>query len=111
MTATDSDHGRKTSKTAMYLSALVYPGAGELLQRRWLAAALIIVAFTASSAVFFWRSIRLLMAYYSFALDFLHAEPTPVHIRALAVPFAVSMAVYIVGLVDTAWGGRQAHGS
>ncbi|GEM_PF-955126 len=88
--------------TPMLLSALVYPGTGQLLQRRWVAAAGYAIAFTGPMVWFVVEDARILKAYYEFMLDFKGATGEAPAISAIIVPLLLSMAIYVAGLVDTA---------
>jgi hypothetical protein len=88
--------------TPMLLSALVYPGTGQLLQRRWVAAAGYAIAFTGPMVWFVVEDTRILKAYYEFMLDFKGATGEIPAIGSIIVPLLLSMAVYVAGLVDTA---------
>lgn len=88
--------------TPMLLSAVVYPGAGQLMQRRWAVAGGFIVVFSAAFVWFGLEVYAVLKAYYEFAFDFRHASGEAPGAGSIVLPFAVSTLVYVAGLVDTA---------
>ena len=99
----------KTGRMAIWLSALAYPGAGQLVQRRWLSAGSFISAFTAAAAWFIYVSVKILKAYYDLALHFEDptAGTTSVSWRYVLVSFAISMGIYLIGLLDTVLANRR----
>lgn len=101
--------GRRWGVSPLMLSALVYPGVGQLVQRRWLAGAAAIVAFTASFAWFLVRAAQAAMAYYRFAFDFNEATGSPVRPRDIIVPFVVALAVYVAAVIDAAVADARAR--
>jgi hypothetical protein len=90
--------------TPMLLSALVYPGSGQLFQRRWLAGAGYAIAFTGPMLWFLTENARILKAYYTFMLDFKGATGEVPPIGAIIIPFVLSMVIYVANLVDMAVG-------
>lgn len=83
------------------LSALVWPGAGQLAQRRWVAGGLAAVGFTVAAGWFGVRVARVVAAYYRFAFDFNGAQDVHVSPAMLLNPLGLCAAVYLVSLVDT----------
>jgi hypothetical protein len=100
---------RKTGRMAVWLSALAYPGAGQLVQRRWLAAGFFISAFTAAAAWFIYVAVKILKAYYDLALHFEdpQAGQGALSFGAVLVSFGTCMVVYFAGLLDTVLGNRR----
>lgn len=86
----------------MLLSALVYPGAGQLMQKRWGVGACFAVVFTVPMVGFVVEVFRVLSAYYSFMVDFKGATGVAPGAAAIVMPFFLSLVIYIAGLVDTA---------
>ncbi|MEI8139465.1 MAG: hypothetical protein WCI03_06310 [bacterium] len=86
----------------MALSALVYPGAGQLMQRRWGAGIFFIMT---SSAAVIWLVIEVfivLKAYYGMAFAPMNAPAEAPALASLIVPFVIWLALYVAGIVDTA---------
>ena len=84
------------------LSALVFPGAGQVMQRRWLAAGGYALAYTVPFIWFMVKVWALLKAYYELGFDFKNATGEAPGAVALLVPFALSLLVYVACLIDAA---------
>ncbi len=91
---------RGASISPVVLTALVYPGAGQLLQRRWVAAAVSALAFTATGAWFAVATAKVLIDYYNLAFDFAHAPESAARPGMVVVPFLAAMGVYLASLMD-----------
>ena len=96
-------------RDAMMLSAFVYPGTGQLMQRRWTSAILFLASFTVVLLVFLIRAWQVISVYYSFAIHFFDMPDAPVFpsLRALLTPFLISMALYIANVVDVWLASRR----
>jgi hypothetical protein len=94
--------GRPPAFSPMLLSALVYPGAGQLMQKRWGVGVGFALAFTVPLVWFVIEVFRVLSAYYAFMVDFKGATGVAPGATAIVVPFLLSLALYVAGLVDTA---------
>lgn len=86
----------------MLLSALVYPGVGQMMQKRWGAGAGFALAFTVPLVWFVVEVFRVLSAYYAFMVDFKGATGVAPGAAAIVMPLFLSLVIYIGGLVDTA---------
>jgi hypothetical protein len=86
----------------MVLSALVYPGTGQLMQRRWAAGIGFAFVFTIGFVWFVVEIVGVLNAYYAFAVDFKGATGKAPGVGAILLPLALSTMIYIAGLIDTA---------
>lgn len=106
----DPDAKRRGSLSPVLMSALVYPGAGQLMQRRWWAAGALGLAFTGALGWFVARTLEVLRDYYDFAFHFETATTTAPDPWQVAVPFAVSLALYVVTLVDAAVATSRGRG-
>lgn len=99
------------------MSAFGYPGAGQLMQRRWLWAAVYALAFTVCLVFFCVYVFRIISAYYSLWLDFdKSTTPGRLPVREVLVSLLASVVVYVAALIDThaayrracaAWAGRR----
>ena len=85
----------------MLLSAFVCPGVGQLVQRRWLAGALFLLAFAAAFVVFMGVAGSLITSYYRMGFEFETYEPD-IHPGRVLPAFVVALAIYVVNLVDVA---------
>ena len=92
----------KSSVSPMLLSAVVYPGTGQLMQRRWAVGAGIAFTFSVAFVWFIIEIIAVLQAYYQFSVDFKGATGQAPGAGAILLPFTISMLIYVAGLVDTA---------
>ena len=93
---------KEGSKLPLFLSALVFPGLGQLVQKRWMLGCFFLGAFTLSFLVFAVLLVILLVRYYEIGFDFFHFEEHPLHFRGLIVTFLVSMGLYAWNVVDAA---------
>lgn len=100
---------RRQPFTPMLLSALVCPGAGQFMQRRWAPAVFFMTAFTASFVWFTVRVLATLKAYYEFAFNFSGASGESPGLVGIAMPFGLCLLLYVAGLIDTALGSRPAR--
>ena len=91
---------RPWSLSPVLVTALAYPGAGQLMQRRWVAGGVAIAAFTAAAGWFFVRTGRVLTDYYRLAFDFAGAPESQARPRDIVVPFVVALLVYLACLAD-----------
>lgn len=82
------------------LSAFVFPGAGQLMQRRWVAAGAFAIVFTVGFAGFLFYAFRVIAAFYAMAFDFDHNPPEDLSFRPAGIFFGCTILVYIVNVVD-----------
>ena len=92
------------TRLAVLFSAVVYPGAGQFLQRRWLAGSLCGGTFTAAFVGFIVEMVRIMHAYLSTAFFDTPPDAPPGYRRLLMFAFA-SLVFFTIGLIDTI----QAH--
>lgn len=92
----------KVALSPMVLSALVYPGAGQLLQRRWVAGIFYMVLTTLVTIWLVSMVYVVLKAYYGLAFDPMNAPAEVPGVKALIIPFVVWVAIYFAGIIDTA---------
>jgi len=84
----------------MFLSAAVYPGAGQMAQRRWVAGTCFALLFTMALGAFFVCFVVIIMDYYALALNPDGADESP-SVVSLLTTFICALAVYVVSLLDT----------
>ena len=92
--------GRTPTRLPIFLSGLVYPGAGQIMQRRWLPALLFAGGFTVAFIVFLVCFFRIIMQFYGLAFD-PGAPAQPPKLAGLLIAFGLALAVYAVSLIDT----------
>ena len=106
----------RTDKTPIFLSALVYPGAGQFLQRRWKAGLLFSLLFTLLFLLLLVSVIRPLIGSLDAAFQWAaRQENRPFYsisvLRVVAL-FVSCVIVYIINLVDvTHSAGKKRTGS
>jgi hypothetical protein len=93
--------------TPVVISALVYPGTGQLMQRRWGAAVFFLVTFSAALIWFGDHTLSVMAAYYDLAFNFDSATGEAPGVMAIGLPFALSLVLYIANVIDAAWGSRR----
>ena len=96
----DQDPSRP-SRFSVVLSAFVFPGAGQIHQGRWAAAAIFGTGFLVCFVVFVVYAASIIRIYYSIAFDFDSFEVTNVPLGKTAAFFLLAMLVYAVSLGDT----------
>jgi hypothetical protein len=88
------------TRLAVLFSAVVYPGAGQFLQSRWLAGTLCGGAFTAAFIGFIAEMVRIMHAYLSTAFFDSPPDAPPGYRRLLMFALA-SLLLFTIGLIDT----------
>ncbi|MDA0578638.1 MAG: hypothetical protein O3B24_11130 [Verrucomicrobia bacterium] len=88
------------SRLPIILSALVYPGAGQFAQKRWIAGAWWSLVFSGAGVWFAVELGRILIAYYGqMVQDFPTTDP-PGFVRML-LAFGAALLCYTASLIDT----------
>lgn len=95
----------KASRFAVYLSALVFPGAGQYAQKRWLAGSFYAAAFLICIALMLKTIFVPLFSNLRMMTEF-SAKPETLVLRPVAwvevlLWFSLSMLAYLGGLLDT----------
>jgi hypothetical protein len=83
----------------MLLSAFACPGAGQFLQKRWLAGFIYATGFIAGFCWFMVLALRIIIDYYrlAFESDFMPDEP---NIIGMIPPLAIALVFYLTNLFD-----------
>jgi len=103
-TRTERDQARPECKSklrAIALSALVYPGVGQLTQHRWFAAAIFLPLFTTALVGFLLFTYEILVAFYSMGNDFMHAQPGNPPIREAGTCLVIALVIWAANILDT----------
>lgn len=94
----------RSDRTPMMLSAFIYPGAGQFLQKRWIAGTVYSVLFTIFSLILIFEVFKPMFHTLNAALNFAAAQDDQpfegISVAKVAVSFIALMAVYIVNIVD-----------
>lgn len=96
-----SNSARSLVRFPVLLNAVVYPGAGQFMQRRWLPAIFFTLSFTVALALFLYALAIILIRYYRLGFSQEVVSPLPPgSLRALGVSFAASLLLYLAALLD-----------
>jgi hypothetical protein len=85
---------------APILMTLMYPGIGQLLQERWLAAAICLISFTAAFGLLVADVVRVGFVYFSFLNDINTAAPPTTPIKRMVITLITGILVYMGALID-----------
>ena len=92
----------KPAKYPIFLSAAVYPGAGQISQRRIAAGLFFIATFSITFIAFLILMGSIIVDFYSLGLNFDNAEVNTEPSLAPALSaFGVALMIYIINLIDT----------
>jgi len=90
-----------TTKIPIIVSALVCPGIGQFIQRRWLAGSFYLIGFGYGFVMVILRFIKIMTAYYSCAFKFDGTESIePVSFVIMIFPLIIAGIFYILNLFD-----------
>ena len=99
-TASDSP-----SRLPIYLSALLIPGAGQFLQRRWFPALLFSVTFLCCFAFLVLEVARFVIGFLQSTLASMEGQPNQRYFNlcpgTVLLPLGLSLVIYIISLCDT----------
>ncbi len=103
MKETNNRHGR----VPLILSAFFCPGAGQFMQRRWIAAVFFSVTFLIFAALVMVEVLRPMFHNVTVALDWASEGETSGQLwqispKRLLVYFGAALAIYLVNLLDVA---------
>ena len=93
---------KEGSKIPVFLSALVFPGLGQFMQKRWVAGTLYASAFLLAFLTFCIMILALLINYYRLGFEFDTYEPKKVHWVGLLLSFFLAFLIYLANVVDAA---------
>ena len=83
----------------MLLSAVVCPGAGQFMQRRWRAGLVYATGFLVGFIWLMAAAGKIIISYYRMAFDSQYEPATP-NLPAMLPPLAIALAFYLVNLFD-----------
>jgi hypothetical protein len=101
----------KTNRFPIFLSAVVYPGAGQIAQRRWAAGLIYLSSFTVFFVIMFINVLgplfKTLRAVLSFADGGANETMSGISPLGVLVPFGLSMLIYVANLLDVTRAARR----
>jgi hypothetical protein len=90
------------SRVPMMMNAFVWPGVGQVIQRRWIAASIYLAGFLISTVFFCVHAVRIMTAYYNLWLRFDSNQPVdPPSYRGLLAWLLMGILIYVAALVDS----------
>jgi uncharacterized integral membrane protein len=101
----------KLDRTPMMLSAFVYPGAGQFLQKRWIAGTLFSILFTIFSLALIFEVFKPMFHNVNVALNFAAAQGDQpfegISLSKVILSFIALMVVYIANILDILRANRK----
>jgi hypothetical protein len=98
---------RLLNRLPILLSAFVFPGSGQLLQKRWIAGSIIIGCFLITFTGVLIAGFKNIIAYYQFGLA--GDDPEMSSPRTLITWFIIALILYIINLCDVLMARFRAH--
>lgn len=98
-----------SSRIPILLSAFACPGAGQFMQKRWVAGVVFVSGFLVG---FFWvmvLAIGNIVDYYRMAFDFDGPEPDPTSPQAFIAPLMIALVFYVINLFDVSGAQLRIH--
>ncbi len=92
-------------RTPTMLSAFVYPGAGQFLQKRWIAGTIYSLLFTLFSVVLIFHVFKPMFHNLNAALNWAAAQDSSQSFEAISIPdvllsFLAMLIVYVLNVMD-----------
>ena len=91
---------KKPPSVLILLLSFILPGAGQLMQKRWVAGSIFLIIFLAGFAWLMTLAIGNMVDYYRLGFEFETYEPNPTTAMALLPPLAMAVGVYLANLLD-----------
>lgn len=91
----------KPSRIPIFLSAFIVPGAGQLMQRRWLSAVIFMTGFITCFVMFLVCAIKIILSFYGIAAEFSTYQQTELPVFRAVIYFLLAMLIYVISLIDT----------
>lgn len=107
---------KKPGRIPILLSAILFPGAGQAMQKRWIAAGIFAGAFIAALIVFLSFFAAVFKEMFGLISDANTYEPTELPRERLIIALVMGPFIYMVSVIDTilatmrlrsAWAIRQ----
>jgi hypothetical protein len=99
------------SRIPILLSAFVCPGAGQLVQRRWMAGSAYLLCFLVAFIYVMLAAGKIIVSYYrlGFEFDSYEPEPEPVRMLNLLSAFGVTLLIYLANIIDVFIAQNRIH--
>jgi hypothetical protein len=102
----------KSDRTPMMLSAFIYPGAGQFLQKRWIAGGLYSLLFTIFSLILIFEVFKPMFNNLTVVLNWAASQQNDqqfegISLTKVVVSFIGMIIVYIVNIVDVQHANRK----
>ena len=98
-----------SSRIPILLSGFACPGAGQFMQKRWVAGVVFVSGFLVG---FFWvmvLAIGNIVDYYRMAFDFDGPAPDPSSPKAFIAPLLIALVFYVINLFDVSAAQLRIH--
>lgn len=95
-------HASRPAISPTALSALVSPGVGQLMQRRWVVGVFFLTASTLAAGWLLTVVFGVVKTYYGLAFDPMNAPAEAPGLASLMIPFFIWLTIYAGSLIDTA---------
>ena len=102
----------KSDRTPMMLSAFIYPGAGQFLQKRWIAGTLYSILFTIFSVILIFEVFKPMFNNVNVALNWASSQSTNqafegISLYKVAVSFVAMIVIFVVNIIDVQRANRK----
>lgn len=102
----------KSDRTPVMLSAFVYPGAGQFLQKRWIAGALFSILFTIFSLILIFEVFKPMFNNINVALNWAASQQNDqpfegISLSRVLISFMAMIAIYIANIMDVQRANRK----
>jgi TM2 domain-containing membrane protein YozV len=94
------DKQEKRDRTAIYLSALIFPGVGQFVQGRVLMGVLYAAGFTVCVIMFAADAVRIITSFYRLGFEFNTYNVPHLPIIGMLTSFACGILVYTANVLD-----------
>jgi len=99
---------RRGGRLSLVLSAMCYPGLGQLVQKRWLHGLFYAASFSVASLVFLVAAGRIILNYYRL-LDFEAMVDDHLPVASMLIGLALALGLWLANLADVALANARAR--
>jgi hypothetical protein len=100
---------QKCTKIPVLLSAMVCPGAGQFVQKRWGAGITYLLCFLAAFIYVMLAAGKIIISYYRLGFEFDTYKPEPVSMLNLLLPFGLAVLIYLANIMDVFIAQQRIH--